>query len=104
MAATITRLVPFFNATKALQLRHGLYNGPTSYATGGESLPPEQFSLGYLHQVFFEPAANSARTLIRFPRYSHATAKVQWFEANGNEVAAAVNLTDYGARFVAYGH
>lgn len=104
MPSTLTKLDPFFDQTAGQQLRYGFFAGPASYVTGGETVTPEQLALGALISVMFEPAANTARTLIVFARYSILAKKLQWYAASGAEISNGTDLSTYGARFVAIGH
>lgn len=100
--ATIDRTtVQFQDATATRIRRIGIYTGPTSYATGGDSLTTSELALGKLDVLMMEALSNGSAVLI--PRYNYTTSKLMVFDTAGAEVTAATNLSGYSARFVADG-
>lgn len=79
----------------------GVYTGPASYVTGGDSFTPGEVKLGQLHFLAIEHPTNG--TLVLLARYDYTNQKVQWFDVAGTEVANATNLSAYSARFEAVG-
>ena len=80
----------------------GRYTGPASYATGGESFVPGEVGQGRLEFVHFELATDG--TDWYGIMYDHATEKAFWVVlSSGNEVANAVDLSAFNARFEAVG-
>ena len=85
----------------ARERRIGEVSGPASYVSGGESLTPESLALGRLDLILFEQASNG--TDLRVVRYDYTNKKVKWFDFAGAEIAGAVDLSTYAARFEAIG-
>lgn len=81
--------------------RIGIYTGPASYATGGDSFTPANIAMGKIDMILFEHATNG--TDLRLPRYERATAKVKWYDLAGAEIANATDLSTYVTRFEAIG-
>jgi hypothetical protein len=79
----------------------GIYTGPASYATGGESILAGALKLGQVHLVLFEPASNG--TVIILLKYDYTNSKVKAFDMAGAEIANATDLSTYTARFEAIG-
>ena len=101
--ATIAKVLDFQDRMNNHMTRLGDYTGPLSYATGGESLPPEQLGLGALGIILFELARNAAGTVYGL-RYDATNKKVIWYVLDtGAEVANATDLTGFSARFFAIG-
>ena len=99
--ATITRGNDFFDKSDAKSRRQGLYTGPSSYVTGGDSLPPEQLALGRIDKIGFDVASNG--TDLRLVGYDYTNEKVKWFDLAGAEIANGTNLSAYSARFEVIG-
>lgn len=72
--------------------------GPTSYATGGESLT---FGLGRVELVLADHATNG--TDLRIVQWDYTNNKLKWFDLAGSEIAAAQNLSTYSARLEVIG-
>lgn len=79
----------------------GIYTGPASYATGGESITAATFKLGQVHVVLFNPATNGS--VIVLLAYDYTNNKVKAFDMAGVEIANATDLSAYTARFEAIG-
>ena len=80
----------------------GRYTGPASYVTGGDSFIPGEVGQGRLETVHFELATDGSSW--RGIMYDHATEKAFWVVlSSGNEVANAVDLSAFNARFEAVG-
>lgn len=100
--ATLDRTtVPMHDASKDRLRKFPIYTGPTSYATGGDSLTAAECQLGKIHFVSPEFATNG--TAILCLRYDYTNAKMKWFDFAGNEIAAATNLSTYSARLEVIG-
>lgn len=99
--ATITKTGPFQDRTGNYNRRVGQYTGPASYATGGDSLPPEQLGLGTLDALLFEAASNGTAAILL--RYDYTNEKVMAFDMAGAEIANGTDLSTYTARFEAIG-
>ena len=81
--------------------RVGQYTGPASYATGGDTLPPEQLGLGNLDALLFTVATNG--TVVILLAYNYTTEMVKAFDMAGAEIANGTDLSAYTARFEAIG-
>ncbi len=79
----------------------GIYTGPASYVTGGDSFTPGEVKLGQLHFLALEHPTNG--TVILLARYDYTNLKVKWFDLAGAEVANGTDLSTYTARFEAVG-
>ncbi|KKN08614.1 hypothetical protein LCGC14_1054940 [marine sediment metagenome] len=81
----------------------GQYTGPASYVAGGDALLATELGLGTIEFLSFENAVN-ATPVNRLLTYDHANEKVVWVIPNtGAEVAGAVDLSGFSARFEAIG-
>lgn len=86
----------------ATQRRQGVaYAGPTSYATGGDPLTPNNLRMGAINEILGLVASNGTLTYLLW--YNQATQKLMWFDMAGAEVAAAVNLSTFTARLEVVG-
>ena len=101
MSLTVTAIPDRHDRTGAKILKYVTIVGPTSYATGGESIPPSAFGLNRVELLLAEDASND--TDLRRVRYDYANGKVKWFDYAGAEIAALTNLSTYSARAVAIG-
>lgn len=100
--ATIDRTtIQFQDATATRIRRLGVYTGPASYATGGDSLTAQELAMGRIDVFLAEPLTNG--TVILVPRYDYAAQKLKVFDLAGAEVSAATNLSTYSGRFEAIG-
>ena len=85
----------------------GIYTGPASYATGGDSFTPAEVKLGQIDVLLFELASNG--TLGLPVLYDYANGLVKWFTTLGAglggvvEMTAGTDLSAYTARFEAIG-
>lgn len=78
------------------------YNGPASYATGGDPFVAADVALGVIE--FMPPVLITDGTTFRVGIYNYTTQKLQFFVPNTNvEVAAAVNLSTFSARIEVIG-
>jgi hypothetical protein len=73
--------------------------GPSSYATGGETL---DFGLGTVEVVLADQPSNG--TDLRLVRWDYTNNKLKWFDLAGAEVAAAQDLSTYSVRLEVIGH
>lgn len=97
-------LVPYHDSSNACIRKVGGYTGPASYATGGDPIVPGDLGMARISVIFFTPATNG--TLFVYPVWvpSASGGAVKWLVGTtGVEVAAAVNLSGYTARFEAIG-
>lgn len=67
--------------------------GPTSYATGGESL---NVGLSRPELVLADHATNG--TDLRIVQWDYANGKLKWFDLAGAEIANGTDLSTYAAR------
>lgn len=72
--------------------------GPTSYATGGESL---SFGLGRVELVLADHATNG--TDLRIVQWDYTNSKLKWFDLAGAEIANATGLSAYSVRLEVIG-
>lgn len=79
----------------------GTLTGPASYATGGDSLVPNDIKLGQIHLIDFTQPTNG--TIVASVAYDYTAQKVKWFVAAGTEVPNATDLSAYTCRFEAIG-
>ena len=79
----------------------GVYTGPASYVTGGDSFLPGEVKLGQLHFLAIEHPTNG--TVVLLTRYDYTNSLVKWFALDGTEVANGTNLSTYSCRFEAVG-
>ena len=100
--ATLDRTtIPFSDASNARLRKTGVYTGPASYATGGDSLTAQEVGLGQIHVLQLEAPTNGSVVVVA--RYDYTNAKVKWFDMAGAEITATTNLSAYTARFEAIG-
>lgn len=104
--ATIDRSIGnYHDASNARIRKIGRIVGPASYVAGGDPLTPAEVGLGKIEALLFESAINAALTGNFYLTYDYATQKVVWWSnATGVEVAGAVDLSGYAARFEAIGY
>lgn len=102
--ATLNRfVVQLFDRWGAHEARILAYTGPSSYATGGDSLPGASISLGKQVEAVLGAIITDG-TSVRIGAYNYSTSKIQWFVPNTNvEVANGVDLSTFTGRFVAIG-
>lgn len=81
--------------------RIGIYTGPASYVTGGDSLTPANIAMGKIDGMQFEHPTNG--TVILLVRYERVAQKVKWYDLAGAEIANGTNLSAYVSRFEAIG-
>lgn len=104
--ATLNRnVVQLFDRWGAHEARVLAYTGPSSYATGGDTLPGASISLGkQVEAVVGLVIVNAALNAIRVGVYDHTNGKILWFVPNtGAEVANGTDLSGFTGRFVALG-
>ena len=90
------------HVTGGLRIVTGLYMGPASYASGGDSWTPGDVGLGDIEFVQFAPARDTTPVL-RGLGFDYTNNKVLWFLPDGTQVTALTNLSTFSARFMAYG-
>lgn len=99
---TIDRTIgPYHDSSNARIRKVGLFTGPTSYATGGDSVTPALLGMGRVEALLMEPFTNGS--VIIFARYVPADETVKFFDMAGVEIANLTNLSTYTARFEAIG-
>jgi hypothetical protein len=82
----------------------GTYTGPTSYATGGDSIAATDVGLSDIRSLDLGVAADASAANPRLLRLNAAGTKIMWFVPNtGNEVANATNLSAFTASLQAEG-
>ena len=92
----------FFDKSATCQRRVFKYTGPASYATGGDSLTPEELALSKIDVVLNKIIGNG--TSIRIGWYDFTAKKILWFVPNtGVEVAAATDLSGFTGRMEVIG-
>lgn len=100
---TITRTVARDKDVAGIRRRYiGLYIGPASYATGGDSFTPQDVSLGAMEFIQFN-APNNVTPIIKFVVYDYTNNKVIWYDVAGTQTANATDLSGYSCRFEAVG-
>ena len=100
---TITKLGNFFDKSGSFSRRAGLYTGPASYVTSGDSFPPESVSLGRFEHLDLGVAWDGAATT-RLLVFDRANKKVLWFVPNtGAQVANGTDVSAFTATFEAVG-
>lgn len=104
--ATIDRSIGnYHDASNARIRKIGRIVGPASYVAGGDPLTPADVGLGKVEIILFAGGLNAALTGNFDLIYNPATQKVVWWSnATGVEVAGAVDLSGYSARFEAIGY
>lgn len=97
----VSKVGDFYDKSHATSRRHGLYTGPSSYTTGGESITPESLALGRIDNFHVEALSNG--TDLRLARYDYTNEKVKVFDLAGAEIANGTDLSTYSGRFEAIG-
>lgn len=83
-----------FDRSGAYERRVVKYTGPSSYATGGDSFPPETLRLGFIAGVVGLVIGNGSA--VRLGWWDATNKKLLWYVPNtGAEVAAAVDLSGF---------
>ncbi len=98
---TITKVGPFQDRTGNYSRRVFNYAGPTSYATGGDSLTPESIGLGRIEALLGLQISNG--TNVYFGYWNPTTQKILWYSATATEITAAADLSAFNGRFEAIG-
>lgn len=78
------------------------YTGPTSYATGGDTLNPESISLKLIEALLGLTIMNAAKTVL-WGHWDRANKKIVWVSATATEVTNATDLSGYTGNFEAIG-
>ena len=101
--ATITKTSARFHDAAGVRMRRiGVYTGPASYATGGDSFLPGDVSLGTVEFLSFEMATNGSVFYHVFYDVTNETA-IWIVGTTGLEVGNAVDLAAFTCRFEAVG-
>lgn len=77
------------------------YTGPSSYATGGDSMTPEDVGMGKIFAVLGLTITNGTLTYIGW--YNRSTEKIMWFDMAGAQVANGVDLDAFTGSFEVIG-
>lgn len=77
------------------------YTGPASYATGGDSLTPEQCRLGMIAAVL--GLVISDGTNVYWGYWNPTTKKVLWYSATATEIGNGVDLSGFSGRIEVIG-
>ena len=77
------------------------YTGPSSYATGGDSLTPEQCQLGMIAAVVGLTISNG--TNVYWGHWNPTTKKVLWYSATATEITNATDLSGFTGRIEVIG-
>lgn len=100
--ATISRdAFPISDKSDANERRILAYTGPTSYATGGDSLTPESIGLSKIGAVLGLVISDGTNVYWGF--YNLSTKKILWYSATATEIANGTNLSTFTGRFEAIG-
>lgn len=79
----------------------GIYTGPASYATGGDSFLPADVKLGQIDLLRLGNPTNGSVVVV--VEYDYTNQKVKWYDMAGAEIANATALSAYTTRFEAIG-
>jgi hypothetical protein len=90
-----------FDKSGAKERRVVAYTGPTSYATGGDTLNPESVSLKVIEALVGLSISNG--TNIYSGYYNQTTKKILWYSATATEITNATDLSAFTGRFEAIG-
>lgn len=103
---TIDKTIGQYHDSSSSRIRKiGGYTGPASYVSGGDPVTPANLGMSRIELMLFTPATNGTLylTAVWVPAAAGAGA-VKWLVGTtGVEVAGAVNLSAYTARFEAIG-
>lgn len=87
--------------TDSTQRRNLTYTGPASYATGGDSLPPQSIGLGKIHAILGLVISNG--TNVYWGYYNKTTQKILWYSATATEIANTTDLSGFIGAFEVIG-
>jgi hypothetical protein len=90
-----------FDKSGAYERRILGYTGPSSYATGGDSLTPEQCQLGMIAAVLGLVIWNGTNLYTGF--WNSTTKKIIWLSATATEVTNATDLSAFTGRIEVIG-
>lgn len=93
--------VDLFDKSDNKQRRILPYTGPSSYATGGDTLNPETISLKVIEALLGLTISNG--TTVYWGYWNTSTKKILWYSATATEVPNATNLSGFTGRFEAIG-
>ena len=91
----------FFDRSASNERRLVPYTGPSSYATGGDSLTPESLALGKMVAVLGLVISNG--TTVYWGVYDYTNKKILWYSATATEVPNATDLSGFTGRFEVVG-
>lgn len=92
---------PIFDKADATERRILTYTGPSSYATGGDSLTPESISLSKIGAVVGAVISNGTNVYWGF--YNKTTQKLLWYSATATEIANGTDLSGFSGAFEVIG-
>ena len=81
----------------------GVYTGPVSYITGGDSITPTTFGLSDLRYLVLGPAYGGSSGAYGLILNSAKTKIIWWDFSNGVEVPANTTLSAFTAQLLAIG-
>lgn len=98
---TINKIGDFQDRSGSYVRRIFQYAGPSSYATGGDSLTPESIGLGKIEALLGLTITNG--TNVYWGHYNRSTKKILWYSATATEIANATDLSAFTGHFEAIG-
>jgi hypothetical protein len=100
--ATISRdAVQMQDKSGAKERRILAYTGPSSYATGGDTLPPQSVGLSKIEAIV--GLVISDGTNVYWGYYNQTSQKILWYSATATEIANGTDLSTFTGRFEAIG-
>lgn len=91
----------FFDRSGAYERRVFGYTGPSSYATGGDSLTPESIALKQIAAINGMTISNG--TNVYWGYYNQTSKKILWYSATATEIPNGTDLSAFTGRFEAVG-
>ena len=91
----------FFDKSGNAERRTFQYTGPSSYATGGDSLTPESIAMSQISAILGLTISNG--TTFYWGWWDATNKKILWVSATATEVPNATNLSGFTGRFEAIG-
>lgn len=100
---TVTKTIgAYHDASNARIRKIGVLTGPTSYATGGDSLTALMLGMGSVDLILTNPFTNGSVVILAV--WVRASSLMKFFDMAGVEIANGTNLSTYTASFEAIGH
>ena len=91
----------FFDKSNAYERRVFKYTGPSSYATGGDTLNPESIALGSIAALLGLLISDGSTQYYGW--WDATNKKIKWFSATGTQVTNATDLSTFIGWFEAIG-